>query len=124
MESSALQSNGYQIRVTDHRDSQVIILGAPSRGTMSSDDQGEALFWEARHGRTEGVHELLAQGAPVNWVHPLDGRSALGAAACFDHASALAALLAAGADVHLRDTLSGHTALAIAAIEGSVRCLC
>ena len=32
-------------------------------------------------------------------------------------------VLAAGADVHLRDTLSGHTALAIAAIEGSVRCV-
>mgnify|MGYP003331277037 CR=1 FL=1 len=32
----------------------------------AEDALGEALFWEARHGRTESVKEHLANGAPID----------------------------------------------------------
>ena len=33
--------------------------------------------WAARHGRADAVRELAAQGAPLDWAHPDDGRTPL-----------------------------------------------
>ena len=43
------------------------------------------LFWAARHGRVAEIGEALAAGADIDWRHPVDGRTPLGAAAAFDH---------------------------------------
>lgn len=85
------------------------------------EDLGASLYWEARHGRVEGVRLLVAEGAPVDWAFPEDGRTALCAAASFDHLAAVSALIEAGADVDAQERESGQTPLTMAVIEGSAR---
>ena len=84
---------------------------------------GEGLFWEARHGRADGVTRLVGEGACVDWGHPVDGRTPLCAAACFDHLAAVIALLEAGAGVDVRERESGQTPLVLAVIENATRCV-
>ena len=42
---------------------------------------GEELFWAARHGRAETIKTLVADGCTeLEWAHPEDGRTPVGAA--------------------------------------------
>ncbi|EOD11468.1 hypothetical protein EMIHUDRAFT_120335, partial [Emiliania huxleyi CCMP1516] len=81
------------------------------------------LFWAARHGRVAEIGEALAAGADIDWRHPVDGRTPLGAAAAFDQLEALEALLAGGAALEARESETGLTPLGVAVLEGSARCL-
>ena len=83
---------------------------------------GAELFWEARHGRPDGVRALADKGAPIDWAHPEDGRTALCVAAGYNHADTLSVLLDAGANLELQD-FCGYTPLTLAAIEGSVEAI-
>ena len=48
---------------------------------MPASSAAEELFWSARHGRMDALKAFLARGLPVDWRYPLDGRTALAAAA-------------------------------------------
>eukprot|EP00322_Chrysochromulina_rotalis_P010539 CAMPEP_0115871748 /NCGR_PEP_ID=MMETSP0287-20121206/23052_1 /TAXON_ID=412157 /ORGANISM="Chrysochromulina rotalis, Strain UIO044" /LENGTH=475 /DNA_ID=CAMNT_0003326611 /DNA_START=25 /DNA_END=1449 /DNA_ORIENTATION=+ len=86
-----------------------------------NDELGCLLFWEARHGRADGVRQLIAEGANLDWGHPSDGSTPLCVAACFDHVAALVALIEAGAGIDACERDTGLTPLAIACIEGCTR---
>ena len=96
-------------------------MDTSNEGATASASEG--LFWEARHGRADGVTRLVGEGACVDWAHPVDGRTPLCAAASFDHLAAVIALLEAGAGVDVREHESGQTPLVLAVIENATRCV-
>lgn len=61
-------------------------------------DLDERLFRAARHGDRAGAEQALGDGAGVNDISPIDGRTALFRAATFGHADVVKALIDNGAD--------------------------
>ena len=94
---------------------------SPEAPTEASSKSGDALFWAARHGKTQTVQDLVTcKGALVNWHHPIDGRTPLSIAVCFGHRETAETLLTNGAAVDEKDHSTGHTPLATAVIEMKV----
>ncbi len=80
----------------------------------ATDELGNTPLDEAvLHNQLETVRSLLDHGAPLNYVHPPDGRGALHEACIKGYADIAALLISRGADPGLRDR-SGQSSLDLA----------
>lgn len=75
-------------------------------GDMNDIDPGLKLMYMANEGDLDGIKELLASGADVNY-RDIDNRTALHVAACQGYVDVAKLLLEKGAQVDLKDRWGG-----------------
>ncbi|KAI6352876.1 hypothetical protein MCOR25_009260 [Pyricularia grisea] len=84
--------------------------GADPDAKPGRDNEIPAVFKAAEGGHAAIITELIARGADANWKHARTGQTALFAAACRSHVTAMGALLDGGASIEIRDK-DGRTPL-------------